>query len=104
LPPSSRSRPLKGRFVANGGDVFGLDGALAHQERAFVVSSSALVRDEGILVGSDGYVAANIMDLAPHAVRPAVRAAFSRARELGLTVEMIADDLDDAEERKRANG
>jgi hypothetical protein len=33
------------------------------------------------------------MDVTPRAIRPAIRAAFTRARELGLTVEAMEKAL-----------
>jgi hypothetical protein len=43
--------------------------------------------------------AADVMQLTPSAVRPALLAAFKRARELGLNVEMIAEALEEVESR-----
>jgi hypothetical protein len=37
--------------------------------------------------------AAETMDVSPRAIRPAIQAAFTRARELGLTVEAIEKAL-----------
>jgi hypothetical protein len=56
------------------------------------------------LADSVVYVAADILDLAPRAVRPAMLAAFRRAHELGLTVEMITAALEDAAPPKPING
>ena len=47
------------------------------------------------LADSVVYVAADILDLAPRAVRPAMLAAFRRAGELGLSVEMLTRALEE---------
>jgi len=48
--------------------------------------------------------AADVMDLAPRAIRPALRAAFRRAGELGLSIDMLCGALEDAEPTKPASG
>ncbi len=41
-------------------------------------------------------VAADAMNLPPNAVRPALRAAFLRARELGVSIDTMAEAIADA--------
>ncbi len=48
--------------------------------------------------------AADAANLLPRAVRPALRAAFARARELGISVEAAERGLDDAVRRPRDSG
>ncbi len=49
--------------------------------------------DVHLRVDSIVSVAADVMNLPPSAVRPALRAAFLRARDLGVSIEAIAEAM-----------
>ncbi len=55
------------------------------------------------LADSVVYVAADILNLTPRAARPAILAAFKRAGELGLSVAMITEALEDEKPSTQAN-
>ncbi len=62
-------------------------------ERAGAAAGTGPSVDVHLRVDSIVSVAADVMNLPPSAVRPALRAAFLRARDLGVSIEAIAEAM-----------
>jgi len=78
-----RNPPLASEVAARGGQTLATLGL-------FIAQPDPRIAD-GVV-----YAAAEEMDVSPRAIRPALRAAFRRARELGLSVETLAAALEEA--------